>query len=71
MIRVALDGLRSRSLLSLGTLLLLVVALGSAVLGPSFAAAVGNAYAVTRLEEERNVLTGRTWEVRPSSAVDE
>ncbi|MBD3927385.1 hypothetical protein IEZ26_22370 [Nocardioides cavernae] len=71
MIRVALDGLRSRSLLSLGTLLLLVVALGSAVLGPSFAAAVGNAYAVTRLEEERNVLTGRTWEVRPSSAVDD
>ena len=71
MIRVALDGLRSRSLLSLGTLLLLVVALGSAVLGPAFAAAVGNAYAVTRLEEERNVLTGRTWEVRPSGAVDD
>ena len=41
------------------------------MLGPSFAAAVGNAYAVTRLEEERNVLTGRTWEVRPSSAVDD
>ena len=31
MIRVALDGLRSRSLLSLGTLLLLVVALACTV----------------------------------------
>ncbi|MCP3421417.1 FtsX-like permease family protein [Nocardioides pinisoli] len=71
MIRVALDGLRSRALLSVGTLLLLVVALGSAVLGPSFAAAVGNAYAVTRLAEERNVLTGRTWEVRPSGSTDD
>jgi putative ABC transport system permease protein len=70
-IRVALDGLRSRALLSVGTLLLLVVALGSAVLGPSFAAAVGNAYAVTRLSEERNVLTGRTWEVRPSASTDD
>ncbi|WP_210437659.1 FtsX-like permease family protein [Nocardioides xinjiangensis] len=71
MIRVALDGLRSRSLLSVGTLLLLVVALGSAVLGPAFAAAVGNAYAVTRLAEERNALTGRTWEVRPSRGTDD
>ncbi|WP_299923277.1 FtsX-like permease family protein [uncultured Nocardioides sp.] len=71
MIRVALDGLRSRTLLSVGTLLLLVVALGSAVLGPAFAAAVGNAYAVTRLSEERNVLTGRTWEVRPSTTTED
>ncbi|HEX5916627.1 MAG TPA: FtsX-like permease family protein [Nocardioides sp.] len=71
MIRVALDGLRSRALLSVGTLLLLVVALGSAVLGPSFAAAVGNAYAVTRLTEESNTQTGRTWEVRPSSGTED
>ncbi|WP_416952703.1 hypothetical protein ACNKF0_12955 [Nocardioides sp. T5] len=71
MIRVALDGLRSRALLSVGTLLLLVVALGSAVLGPAFAAAVGNAYAVTRLSDERNVLTGRTWEVRPSATTED
>ncbi|UMG92405.1 hypothetical protein [Nocardioides sp. TF02-7] len=53
MLRLALDGLRSRALLSAGTLLLLVVAVGSAVLGPAFTAAVGDSYAVTRLAEAR------------------
>lgn len=66
MIRVALDGLRSRALLSAGTLVLLVVAVSSAVVGPAFTVAVGNNYAITRLAEEPNPTTGRTWEFQPT-----
>ena len=68
MIRIAVDGLRSRVLLSVGILVLLVLAIGSAVLGPAFALAVSNGYAVSRLAEERNALTGRTWEFRPDGS---
>lgn len=68
MIRIAVDGLRSRALLSVGILVLLVLAIGSAVLGPAFAVAVSNGYAVTTLSEERNALTGRTWEFRPDGS---
>lgn len=66
MIRVALDGLRSRSLLSFGTFALLTVAVACAVVGPAFTVAVGNNYAITRLAEEPNPATGRTWEFQPT-----
>lgn len=66
MIRVALDGLRSRALLSVGTLVLLVVAVASAVLGPAFTVAVSNSYAIARLAEEPNPVTGRVWEYQPT-----
>ncbi|MDZ5620332.1 hypothetical protein SFC88_05840 [Nocardioides sp. HM23] len=66
MIRVALDGLRSRALLSIGTLVLLVIAVASAVVGPAFTVAVGNSYAISRLSEAPNPITGRTWEFQPT-----
>ncbi|WP_183100845.1 FtsX-like permease family protein [Nocardioides pelophilus] len=68
MIRVALDGLRSRALLSTGTLALLTIAIASAVVGPAFTVAVGNGYAITRLSDEPNPITGRTWEFQPTGS---
>lgn len=68
MIRVALDGLRSRALLSSGTFALLTIAVACAVIGPAFTVAVANNYAITRLAEEPNPATGRTWEFQPTGA---
>ena len=51
-------GLRSRALLSAGSVLLTALAIGSAVLGPVFSAAVTNSYVVTRLQETAPGLTG-------------
>ncbi|MEO5664489.1 MAG: FtsX-like permease family protein [Nocardioides sp.] len=44
-------GLRSRALLTVGSILLAALALGSAILGPIFSEAVTNSYVVTRLQE--------------------
>ncbi|CAA9400860.1 MAG: hypothetical protein AVDCRST_MAG32-2885 [uncultured Nocardioides sp.] len=44
-------GVRSRTLLSVGSVVLAALALGSAVLGPIFSEAVTNSYLVTRLQE--------------------
>ena len=53
-----LRGLRSRALLSAGSVLLTALAIGSAVLGPVFSEAVTNSYIVTRLQETPAGLTG-------------
>ncbi|HET8960920.1 FtsX-like permease family protein [Nocardioides sp.] len=62
-----LRGLRSRALLTAGSVLLTGLAIGSAVLGPIFQEAVTNSYLVTRLNEAPNTLTGLTW-VYPATA---
>jgi hypothetical protein len=51
-------GLRSRALLSVGSVVLAALALGSAVLGPIFSEAVTNSYVVTRLQEAPAASTG-------------
>ncbi len=51
-------GLRARALLSVGSVLLTALAIGSAVLGPVFSQAVTNSYVVTRLQETPAGLTG-------------
>jgi hypothetical protein len=69
-------GLRARLLLSAGSVLLTALAVGSAVLGPSFQDAVVNSYAITRLDEAPARVTGisRTWQPRsagsPAAAID-
>src|SRR3712207_5702823 len=63
-----LRGLRARALLSAGSVLLLALAIGSAVLGPVFQAAVTTSYLVTRLDEAPNRLTGLSWVYRPGDA---
>lgn len=60
-----LRGLRARALLSVGSVVLMVLAVGSAVLGPVFATAVTNSYVVTRLTETPANLTGLSWAYTP------
>jgi putative ABC transport system permease protein len=60
MLATILRGLRSRALLTTGSVLLTALAIGCAVLGPIFQEAVTNSYLVTRLNEAPNALTGLT-----------
>ena len=60
-------GLRSRALLSAGSVLLTALAIGSAVLGPVFSEAVTNSYVVTRLQETAPGLTGLSRVFTPDS----
>ena len=62
-------GLRSRALLSAGSVLLTALAIGSAVLGPVFSEAVTNSYVVTRLQESPPGLTGLSRVYTPDSEV--
>ena len=62
MLSVVGRGVRARALLSAGSLLLIAVALGSALLAPIFQAASTNSYLVSRLNDEPNNLTGLSWE---------
>lgn len=68
MFATVLRGLRSRALLSAGSVLLTALAVGSAVLAPIFQSAVTNSYLVTRLNEAPNELTGLSWVFQPSGA---
>lgn len=64
-------GLRSRALLSVGSALLVALAVGAAVLGPMFSVAVTRSYAVTRINEAPAALTGTSWVFAPDSrAID-
>jgi putative ABC transport system permease protein len=70
MLATVLRGLRSRALLTAGSVLLTALAIGAAVLGPIFQVAVTNSYYVTRLEEAPNPLTGLTWHYQPEATYD-
>ena len=61
-----LRGIRSRALLSAGSVLLIALAIGSAVLGPVFQVAVTNSYVVTRLNDALPRSTGLSRELVPS-----
>ena len=65
LVATVLLGMRSRALLTAGSLLLTSLAVGSAVLGPIFQVAATNSYLVTRLAEAPNPLTGLTWRYTP------
>lgn len=66
-----LRGLRARLLLTTGSVLLTALAVGSAILGPSFQVAVTSSYAITRLDEAPARSTGisRVWQ--PGAAVSD
>ncbi|MDN4172331.1 hypothetical protein QWY28_05210 [Nocardioides sp. SOB77] len=68
LLATVLRGLRARALLSAGSVLLLALAIGSAVLGPVFQSAVTSSYLVTRLDEAPNRLTGLSWVYEPGAA---
>ena len=61
-----LRGIRSRALLSAGSLLLIALGIGSAVLGPVFQVAVTNSYVVTRLNNAPPRSTGLSRELVPA-----
>ena len=61
LLSTVLRGLRSRLLLSIGSVVLTVLAVGSAVLGPAFQSAVTGSFLVSRLAEAPNNLTGLSW----------
>ncbi|KRF34623.1 FtsX-like permease family protein [Nocardioides sp. Soil805] len=58
LLATVLRGLRARALLSVGSIVLTALAVGSAVLGPIFSEAVTNSYVVTRLREAPAASTG-------------
>ena len=66
-----LRGLRSRALLSLGSVLLTTLAVGSAVVGPMFAAGVTRSYVVTRLIEAPPELASTGWLFVPRANPDD
>ncbi|MEC9052618.1 MAG: hypothetical protein VX747_09165, partial [Actinomycetota bacterium] len=61
LLSTVLRGLRSRLLLSIGSVVLTALAVGSAVLGPAFQGAVTGSFLVSRLAEAPNNLTGLSW----------
>lgn len=64
-----LRGMRARLLLTAGSVLLTALAIGSAILGPSFQEAVTSSYAVTRLDETPARSTGITRVWQPAADV--
>ncbi|MCB0907543.1 MAG: hypothetical protein KDB63_10555 [Nocardioidaceae bacterium] len=64
-------GLRSRALLSLGSVLLTTLAVGSAVVGPMFASGVTRSYVVTRLDEAPPELASTGWLFVPRAHADD
>lgn len=64
-----LRGLRSRALLSVGSVVLTALAIGSAVLGPIFSEAVTNSYVVTRLREAPAQSTGLSRVLEPGKGL--
>ena len=64
-----LRGLRARMMLSAGSVLLTALAIGSAVLGPSFSSAVTSSYLLTRLADSPVSSTGLSFTLDPSPAL--
>lgn len=62
-------GLRARGVLSAGSVLLTALAIGSAMLGPSFSSAVADSYLLTRLAAAPATGTGLTFTMTPSPAL--
>jgi hypothetical protein len=66
----SLRGLRARWVLSVGSLLLTVIAIGSAVLGPSYQQNAANSFVVAQLRAEPPISTGLTYDYRPQANED-
>jgi putative ABC transport system permease protein len=62
----SLRGLRARWVLSLGSLLLTAIAIASAVVGPSYQQNAANSFVIAQLRAQLPLLTGLTYDYRPS-----
>ncbi len=63
-----LRGLRSRALLSLTSLAMMVLAVAGAVLGPMFQQAATDSYTLTRLDEAADPVTALSWQATSDGA---
>ncbi len=63
----SLRGLGSRKILTLGSLLLTVIAIASAVVGPSYQVNAANSFVIAQLRAEPLIDTGLTYDYRPVS----
>jgi putative ABC transport system permease protein len=66
-VAVAVRGLRSRAVLTVGIALLALVGVASAVVGPMYLRAATNSLLVTRLEAAPTAEAGLTWRFDPSA----
>lgn len=69
LLATGLRGLRSRRLLTAGSVLLASIAIAAAVVGPMYQSAAGASFLVTRLQTAPNFTTGLTLDYRPRGAV--
>jgi putative ABC transport system permease protein len=70
LIGVGLRGLRSRMLLTVGSVLLAAIAVAAAVVGPMYQSASAASYVVTRLRAEANFVTGLTVDYAPEAPMN-
>ena len=73
LLATSLRGLRARWVLSLGSLLLTVIAVASAVVGPSYQQNAANSFVISQLRAQPFINTGLTYDYRPgrSESVDQ
>ncbi len=66
LLATSLRGLASRTVLSLGSLLLTVIAIASAVVGPSYQLTAANSFVIAQLEAQPLINTGLTYDYQPT-----
>ena len=70
LLATSLRGLMSRWVLSVGSLLLTVIAIGSAVVGPSYQQNAANSFVIAQLRAEPFINTGLTYDYAPEANQD-
>ena len=70
LLATSLRGLRARWVLSLGSLLLTVIAIASAVVGPSYQQNAANSFVIAQLRAQPSINTGLTYDYRPGGGQD-
>jgi putative ABC transport system permease protein len=69
LVATGMRGLRSRSLLSVGSVFLTAIAVAAAVVGPMYQSASAASYLVSKLRAEMDFLTGVTLDYTPTQSV--
>jgi putative ABC transport system permease protein len=70
LLATSLRGLRARWVLSIGSLLLTVIAIASAVVGPSYQQNAANSFVIAQLRAQPFINTGLTYDYQPQANED-
>ncbi len=70
LLATSLRGLRARWVLSVGSLLLTVIAISSAVVGPSYQQNAANSFVIAQLRAQPFINTGLTYDYNPAGTED-